>query len=216
MGTDAYTYERGSEHLRHRAEAGRGRGRHRGGRQRDRASQSGASVSFDGQAAVITARHASVDLGRGTGPCQRAVSVIVATPMGGAATAVNGFTYDEAAPVITSVAPAAGPIEGGTTITLTGRRFGVRPSVTVGGLDARVLSSTPTTVTVEAPAHAAGVVDVVLSLVNRMSATAPASFTYEDSLEDGDVRAVLRRGFVGEPSSGPASRWPTRIPMPCL
>ena len=140
----------------------------------------GATVLVDGQAAAITARTSESISVVTPAHASGTVSVLVRNADGQSVTAVNSFTYDEAAPLITNVAPAIGPIEGGTTLTITGVRFGAGPAVTVGGLVARVLSNTPTTVTAETPAHAAGAVDVVLTFGNGQTTTSLASFTYED------------------------------------
>ncbi len=140
----------------------------------------GATVLFDGQAAAITALSSESISVVSPAHASGTVSVLVRNVDGQSVTAVNRFTYDKAAPLITNVTPAIGPIEGGTTLTITGVRFGAGPAVTVGGLVARVLSNTPTAVTAETPAHAAGVVDVVLTFGNGQTATSLASFTYED------------------------------------
>ena len=174
----------------------------------------GATVLFDGQAAAITALTSESISVVTPAHASGTVSVLVRNVDGQSATAVNSFTYDEAAPLITNVAPATGPIEGGTTLTITGVRFGAGPAVTVGGLAARVLSNTPTTVTAETPAHAAGVVDVVLTFGNGQTATSAASFTYEDAASRRPSCGTSRRARRGA-SSRPASRWPTRMPRRC-
>ena len=84
-------------------------------------------------------------------------------------------------PVITSVTPANGPRTGGTTVTLTGHHFtgvtAVRFGTTAGtGLD--VLDDSHLTVT--APAHAAGRVDVIATnAVGDSGTTAADQFTYQ-------------------------------------
>src|SRR5690606_31051113 len=104
------------------------------------------------------------------------------------ATSLNAFTYDEAAPAITSVAPSSGPVEGGTTIAIAGLRFRASPSVTVGGVPARVLASSGTSITAETAAHAAGIVDVVVTWTSGESAIAPGSFTYVEPEPETFVR----------------------------
>jgi hypothetical protein len=65
-------------------------------------------------------------------------------------------------PTIDTVTPDTGPAAGGTTVTLTGTRFGSVTGVTFGGGAGTALKIiSDTELTVAAPAHAAGAVDVV-------------------------------------------------------
>ena len=81
------------------------------------------------------------------------------------------------APAVTTVAPTSGTTAGGTTVTLTGTNLTGATGVTFDGAAGTSLSVTSATkLTVKTPAHAAGVVDVV---VTTPSGTSPAkSFTY--------------------------------------
>ncbi|MCW2933255.1 MAG: Ig family protein [Actinomycetia bacterium] len=66
-------------------------------------------------------------------------------------------------PAVSSVSPAAGPVGGGTTITVHGARFASGASVSVGGKAARSVHVKSTTVlTAVTPAHAAGGATVVV------------------------------------------------------
>lgn len=79
---------------------------------------------------------------------------------------------------VTDVSPTAGPIAGGTQITITGVSFQNGATVTLGGTAAtniNVVSSTAITATT--PSHAAGAVDVVVT-VGSTSVTKSAAFTY--------------------------------------
>jgi formylglycine-generating enzyme required for sulfatase activity len=105
-----------------------------------------------------------------------AKSVSVTTPAGTAALA-NAFTYF-APPTISSVVPAAGPIAGGTTITINGANLTSTTSVTVGGVPAigvTVLSATK--VRAVTPPGSAGGRDVVLTTAWG-TATRTNGFTY--------------------------------------
>ena len=65
--------------------------------------------------------------------------------------------------VLTTVAPAAGGVAGGTAVTLTGTGFTEATGVTFGGTAAtsfRVVSAT--SITCVTPAHSAGTFDVVV------------------------------------------------------
>jgi len=103
-----------------------------------------------------------------------AVAVVVQHPNGD----VSGgdFTY-RSAPVITAIAPVAGPTSGGTSVTLTGTGFTGATGVTFGG-DAGTLFTvvSDTEITVTSPAHAIGAVQVIV--VHPGGASIPATFTY--------------------------------------
>src|SRR5690606_21335885 len=97
---------------------------------------------------------------------------------GGAAVLPGGFTYLEpGAPVITTIAPDEGPEDGGTTVTLTGTGFTGATSVTfcgIPGTDLDVVSDT--TITVDTPANAPGLVGVVV--VTPGPDSGPVDFLY--------------------------------------
>lgn len=103
-----------------------------------------------GKLTVVAPRHAA-----GT------VHIRVTTASGtSAATTRNNFTY-QLAPAITSVSPKSGPTNGGTLVTVHGSHFAAIKSVRFGstaGSGVRLISGTE--LTVRAPAHGAGTVDV--------------------------------------------------------
>jgi hypothetical protein len=81
-------------------------------------------------------------------------------------------------PVITGVAPNAGPVAGGTSVTLTGSGFTGATSVTFGGTAATSFTVTSdTTITATAPPHAAGAVNVSVTTVGG-TGTAANAYTY--------------------------------------
>jgi formylglycine-generating enzyme required for sulfatase activity len=103
-------------------------------------------------------------------------SVSVTTP-GGTATLTNGYTY-VAPPTITSVAPVAGPVAGGTTITITGTNLTGTTSVTVGGVAAiGVTVVSATKVTAVTPPGSAGTRDVSIT-TPWGTATRANAYTY--------------------------------------
>ncbi|MGW0579855.1 IPT/TIG domain-containing protein [Streptomyces sp. NPDC002920] len=108
------------------------------------------------------------------------VDIRVTTAYGtsGAVTA-DGFTY-AAAPAITSVSPAGGPVAGGTTVTVTGTNLTGASGVTFGGVAGKILRvASATSVTVAAPPHAAGSADVrVRNPGGTSPVTAGGRFTY--------------------------------------
>lgn len=81
-------------------------------------------------------------------------------------------------PTITSIAPAVGPTAGGTPVTITGTNLTGATSVTFGGIPATdPVVVAPTMITATIPAHAAGVVDVVVTTPGG-TATQAGGFTY--------------------------------------
>ena len=133
-------------------------------------------VTFDGvQASFVVVDDTTLTA---TTPVHAAglVSVSVTTP-GGADTLLDAFTY-VAAPTLTLVSPSTGPAAGGTSVTLTGTGFRAGIQVELGGhpaTDVVVVSATELTATT--PAHADGLVDVLVSTPGG-SATLAGGFTY--------------------------------------
>jgi Tol biopolymer transport system component/pimeloyl-ACP methyl ester carboxylesterase len=83
------------------------------------------------------------------------------------------------APLISLVTPGSGPDAGGTPITITGTGFANGASVTLGGaLAANVNVVNQTIITAVTPAHAAGVVDVVVMNPDGQSGVLAVAFTY--------------------------------------
>jgi hypothetical protein len=81
-------------------------------------------------------------------------------------------------PIVNSVSPATGSTFGGTAVTILGGGFASGATVTIGGAAATdVTVSGTTSLTATAPQHAAGAVDVVVT-VNGASTTLSGAFTY--------------------------------------
>ena len=115
-------------------------------------------------------------------PSHAAATVTVkATTAGGTSGSGEHFTY-EAAPTITKVTPAVGPIAGGTTVTLTGSGFvSGATTVTFGGTvisTGSVTFVTTSQIKVSSPAHAAATVTVKATTAGGTSASGE-HFTYE-------------------------------------
>ena len=117
-----------------------------------------------------------------TSPAEAAgtVDVKVTGPGGTSATVTaDHYTY-VAAPTVTGVSPTAGPLAGGTTVTITGTNlsgatavdFGVTPGT-------NVIATSATQITAVSPAETAGYADVTVVTVGGTSATSLADeFTY--------------------------------------
>jgi hypothetical protein len=101
--------------------------------------------------------------------------------VGGASTTATGSATVVSKPVVKSVSPVAGPLGGGNTVTIGGSHFNGATSVKFGGTAATNLTVVSSTkITVKAPAHAAGQVDVRVTTPLGTSAISAADhYTYE-------------------------------------
>jgi hypothetical protein len=80
---------------------------------------------------------------------------------------------------ITAVSPSQGTTLGGTNVTISGTNFAAGATVTIGGAAATGVSvSGPTSITATTPQHAAGAVDVLVTLPDGQRASLSAAFTY--------------------------------------
>lgn len=78
--------------------------------------------------------------------------------------------------------PTSGSTAGGTVVTINGNLFDDTAVVTLGGVACTpVTFVSPSQLTCTAGAHAAGVVDVVVTLENNQSSTVTNGFTYAES-----------------------------------
>jgi large repetitive protein len=114
-----------------------------------------------------------------TPPHARGAVDVVIDVDGARSTRTAAFTYTLSAPTLTQVAPLSGPTAGGVMLTLTGTGFADGATITVGGAEATsVVVVSPNLARAVVPAHAAGVVDVVLTNVDQQAATLTGGFTY--------------------------------------
>jgi hypothetical protein len=115
---------------------------------------------------VVTPAH-------GAGP----VAVMI-TAAGGTATAAEPFTY-VAAPVITGLNPNAGPVGGGTVVTITGSGFAGTATVAFGANQATgVTVVNSTTITAEAPASTTGLGPVNVAVTDPGGPSGNLTYTY--------------------------------------
>ncbi len=136
------------------------------------------SVSFGGTSGTITANTGTSLTVTAPAHAAGTVDITVTTPGGTSTTSANDrYTYI-AAPTISGITPNTGPTAGGTSVTLTGTNFTNTTSVTFGGTAATgVTFNSTTSLTVIAPVHAAGAVDVVATTPGG-TATSLGGFTY--------------------------------------
>lgn len=97
---------------------------------------------------------------------------------------------------VTSVSPSAGPVAGGTAITISGSGFAAGATVSVGGSTATdVVVVSATEITAVTPAHALGLVDVAVT-VGSTTATLVGGFTYQGVVTSVSPTSLLRVGGV--------------------
>jgi hypothetical protein len=123
-------------------------------------------------------------------------------------TAADDYTY---APTITGLDPAAGSTAGGNTVTITGTGFTGATKVTFGGTaGSSLVVVSDTEITVKAPAHAAGTVEVRVQGKFDLSADAGTADNYiyggpaitsvspdEGPAAGGTVVTITGTGFTG-------------------
>ncbi len=98
--------------------------------------------------------------------------------IGGVQSIQAATVVDIAVPKVSFVVPSAGPVAGGTVVTLTGRNFTGTTSVKFGAVSASFTVNSDTTITTTSPAGAAGTVDITVT-ANGTSATGLSDrFTY--------------------------------------
>ena len=135
------------------------------------------SVTFGGTPATgVTVNSATSITATTPAHAAGAVDVAVATA-GGTATLTGSYTY-VAAPTLTSISPSAGPVAGGTSVTITGTNFTGTTSVTFGGTAATSFTvNSATSITATTPAQTVGAVDVAVTTAGG-TATLTGSYTY--------------------------------------
>jgi hypothetical protein len=102
------------------------------------------------------------------------VAVVVTNPDGKSSSLPGAFTFTALA--VTNVAPAFA--RSGATVRILGAGFSAGATVTMGGVEARVLSSSNSTIDLIAPDHDGGLVDVVVTNPGGRSITLTAGFRF--------------------------------------
>jgi hypothetical protein len=143
----------------------------------------GVAVFLCGAKALVsesTATMAIVMTGPGPlGPCH----VEVVNPDGVGATLEAGFKYVPATPVITSILPANGPVEGGSSVVLQGEGFMAGAAVRFDGSDAESVTVwSQASIQAVVPAGLAGPADVTVINPGGVSTTDPGAFTYQEEV----------------------------------
>jgi hypothetical protein len=153
------------------------------------------TVNFGTSAGTITPNSATSITATAPAEAAGVVDVTVTTPGGTSATSsADKFTY-VALPVVTGISPTAGPIAGGTVVTIAGSNLS-SATVKFGAVNATVTGNSATSITATAPAQAAGMVDVTVATIGGTSATSSADKYAYDAIPT--VTAI-------SPTSGPTS-----------
>jgi hypothetical protein len=109
------------------------------------------------------------------------VDIIVDTSSGNSTpTSADQFTYTASAPTVTAVGPSSGGTSGGTSVSITGTGFSGVSAVMFGTSAATSFTvNSPTSISVTAPSHAAGMVDItVVTSAGTSSMNSSDHFTY--------------------------------------
>ena len=142
----------------------------------------GVAVSIGGVDAteVKLVSATSITAVTGESKTEGAADVVVTNADASAGTKRNGFIYGSGISV-TSVVPSSGPVEGGTTVTITGSGFVDRLTVSIGGFEATSVTvnedGTAITATT-ARAERDGTYDVVVTNRDRTTSTLASGYTY--------------------------------------
>jgi len=143
---------------------------------------SGSTVTF-GTTAATTVKFVSSTTLTAVAPVHASgkVTIRVATANG---TGVLPQAYDfSGGPIISSVSPAAGPVAGGTSVTVKGYNLKTITQVLFGGSAATIASTSSNAVVVTNPAFPGGSNPVAVEVINSNgSFTLPAAFNYQLSI----------------------------------
>jgi hypothetical protein len=169
--------------------------------------ESGLTVTFDGQPAIVQSQGAGYAIVRIPPGATGAADVIAQLPNGQTSTLNDGFTY-VADLWIDRVMPAVGDVVGGQSVVLDGEGFTGVTRVLFGGVPAAFTVDSNARISATTPPRSAGVVDVVVER-DQVQATFKNGYTYTEDLRvfgftpvRGSVAGntymeVRGRGFVG-------------------
>ena len=114
-------------------------------------------------------------------------------------------------PIVSGISPTAGPVAGGTSVTVTGSNLSGQTAVDFGSTAGTVTADTATSITVTSPAGSAGTVDVTVTTPNGTSAASSADhFTYTAAPTVTSVNPTSGPGGGGTSVTGRG----TNLPVP--
>jgi hypothetical protein len=106
------------------------------------------------------------------------VGVVVKSSTGIASSPAITYTFN-AAPSVSSISPGVGPLTGGASVVISGASFLPGAKVTLGGLSASNISTTPGSISATTPAHGAGIVDLIVTNPDGQSTTSAGAYSYQ-------------------------------------
>jgi hypothetical protein len=134
------------------------------------------AVSFGGTAASSFTVNSDTSLTVTVPPGSAGAVGVVVTSTGGDSAAAS-YTYNATSPSITSIGPNRGPLEGGTSVVITGANLTEATQVLFGTTAASSFSiDSATQITATAPAGTAG--NVSITVVTPYGSSNAATFTY--------------------------------------
>ena len=138
---------------------------------------SGASVTIGGIAASSVVATATSITAKSPSSTTKIAKPIVVTTSGGTSTPAEMFTYTGVAPIIASLDPASGPVNGGTLLYINGSNFTGATSVTIGGAVASNMLVYSSLIRVNTPSGVVGDQPIVVNSPEGPS-TQAITFTY--------------------------------------
>ena len=173
--------------------------------------QSGATVLFGANAAsnVVVISNTQINATTPTTATAGTVTVTINQPDGSNVSLLSAYTYTPPPPpTVSSVIPNAGPVTGGTSVTITGTNFTAVVAVKFGATAATTYAvNGATQITATSPAGY-GIVDVTVSTGGGTSASTLADqFTYTRA-------GVSQSGATSPPGRSGANQAPTSPPGP--
>lgn len=142
-------------------------------------------------------------------PAMRSISLLFTT------LAIAAGTFAE--PVVQSITPKRGPDSGGTEVTIRGSGLATRincllpcpPIVSFGKTEVDAVEISDQELRVTTPAHAAGVVDVTVSIPAEPPVVVLNGFTFIDAAEAQYVRVLLPVWLKDTVPGAQGTRWRT-------
>jgi hypothetical protein len=139
----------------------------------------GDTVTFGGIKAtnVVVVNNTSITAKTPVVTAGAALKVVVTSPSGVASSPAITYTFNPA-PTLSSVSPSTGPLNGGASVIVSGSNFLPGARLTVGGVSATNLATTPGSISATTPPGAAGPANVVVTNPDGQSVTATAGYSY--------------------------------------
>ena len=161
----------------------------------------GATVRFGTTLAtgVVVNGATSITAVTPAGTANTLVSLSVTNADSQSGTLASAYRFvDTGTVTVTAVMPVAGPLEGGTAVTLTGTNFNPGATVKFADTAATVTSVTPTTIVAQSPVKAAtGKVTVTVTNTDAKSGTLKDAFNYQKAPTLTALTTVLRAASTG-------------------